>query len=59
VSLSGKDKRLRYKRTQQNYISNRKRRLYPEMSVYILRKKRRMSERYAAKEVKKDICMGA
>jgi hypothetical protein len=57
VSLSRKDKRLRYKRTQQNYISNRKQRLYPEMSVYILRKKRRMSERYAAKEVKKDICM--
>jgi hypothetical protein len=57
VSLSGKDKRLRYKTTQQNYISKRKQRLYPEMSVYISRKKRRMSEKYAVKEVKKSICM--
>jgi hypothetical protein len=57
VSLSRKEKRLRYEATQQNYISKRKQRLYPKMSVYISRKKRRMSERYAAKEAKKSICM--
>jgi hypothetical protein len=56
VSLSRKEKRLRYETMQQNYISKRKQRLYPKMSVYISRKKRRMSERYAAKEVKKSIC---
>jgi hypothetical protein len=55
VSFSGEDKRLRYKMIQQNYISKRKQRLHPEMSVYISRKKRRMSERYAAKAVKKSI----
>jgi hypothetical protein len=31
----------------------------PKMSVYISRKKRKMSERCAAKEAKKSICMGA
>jgi hypothetical protein len=54
--LSKKDKRLRYKPMQQNY---RKQRLHPEMSIYISRKKKRMSERYTTKEVKKSICMGA